>query len=1805
MACLSLSCFFIITTISFVTAFTGTGYSQDVDQTTTEEEAQVPDALPSPELEMKDKRAQEGYLLNIRDLIKKSKEQINEVNDKIKEQAVRRRNMQREEKAREYYDQAMRYFEEGKFDKARELWEKAIELTEHPEMRGYIKESVRKTKQQMQALKKEDIRRLKRLEIERGYTVEEVESSYQTAVKLFKQKKYLEAKETFEHVDEMFPDHRATRSYLMVIDQEIQKEQQRLIEAKLREEAIERRKAKEQWRKELERKEREREGKLAQQAEQLYQEALREYGLRNLEKAKSLFQEVNWILPGYKSAKRYLLTIEQEEKRAGAVSRNKDQRSDEFRSREEELLKQLEEERSIRLREKDEREWIARLEDEVEFLYDSALTLYNAKKFDEARGKFNEIQQLYPDYKDVVKYLASIDIDIENEIKRKEQLSRQELEAELQKEKEMRMKEEEERLKMIAAEEKAWIDQMEKEAKKIYEGAVELFKKELFEKAREKFQEAEALYPNYQSTRSYLSKIETAIRNREEKILKEEKRLQEEQLKMQLKEKEKEQSEKIASMQMEEEARIKKLKAEADVIYETARMLYKKKLYPQVKSRLDELQQLYPNYKDTVSMLKKVSVLIKKEEERLEREKQRAFELKVKRERLVKQREEERLERLKELEEAQARAKVERECAIYYDSGVSLYEKNLFAQAKEKFLQVQKLQPSYRMTEKYIKHIDSEILNKALNDNEIHNIAENFKKEIKKEEKQLASRKKVVKKATKKERPDPKKDRKKEKPSLKIINSQGEETELLTVNERISANETILKAVAERDKEISERAESKYQQGIIAFKSGDFENARVNFIQVEALNPGYKDVEKYFEDIEKALSEKRQEVRVSEKKAKRSVPVKKDEIIEKFNREKNDLYVQAVRLYERKQWSQSQEKFNELERFSPGYKDTKQYLEKISLKLKEIKPDRKEEEKKPEKIKVQKPKKEKNKKEISPSVNGEPDKKVIEEGVKIQKENDKIISRLNSKTDAIKNNIDKFEKKQENIAKQRRQDIAELQTNYFKEEDETKKAKIQKQIEKIERQESARLSAYSKKMKKFQKDLINIARQQSKLQIAVANGANWPQRRDIQYALLKEKERHLRNLDGERYKEYKALLEEEERALRIVEKERLKGIQIRNAAERAKKSKVPTFKEVDERLSQQKEEELRNQEDLLKKAKLEEEKEREGLALLEKEQENQRERLAQLEQQIEDMRKAAESMALKVEEEKKAFEEKNKEREQALAKKMEESNAKVVKINSQINSVGVDKNEDDNYKHLKEMESAQLDKARKAAKDSLKQYIADESRQIRQQKQEIKRQNKQIARSLQAKEEKDRERWLRDVADIYQDAIHLYKQGKYVEAAAKFAAVERMHPGYRSAAAMEKYCRNMTVKERDRQERIRQKQEQEEGVLKERSVSEAKNEQIRIENDNRELAQVMLEKMRESNQEERKKNDYKMSRIGREQETERERIYSKMEEEKRRLEAKAKQEADKARRAEELKAVLQKKKEERAYCRQIDRQYREIRSLLSRGEVGSAQDKIVIVENMLTNPSAPENYRAKMIRGLERYKETIKSKLDAEKVRQEEEQKKKELAAQKEAEKRKIEEERLKKEKENELAKLRATIKKQEEDLARQKEIQEKKAKEEEEKLAAAKAAHAAEIAEQAVARVAAKTAIKTGKPEGEDISVKIQKQKEDIRKEREQIQKAYHENLEKMYSEAVRYFRSGLYRDAKILFNEVSSIESRYKSTDDYMEKIQQKLAEEEMKKAEPAKDQTKKVLEKAPQKDLQLKSDPKNRQQIIAEALNSIKLP
>lgn len=349
-----------------------------------------------------------SYIYDLQKLIVKSRVNIKRVNEKIKEEAVLKRNQQREERARQYYEKGIQLSEEGKLEQAREYFEKAIRITEHPEMAHYIKESVRRLKTQESALKKEEQQHLRELKEDEKNHLQETETAYQEAVSLYHQKKFRAAKDGFEHVDEMYPDYKATRSYLKIVDQDIitgealgAKQQQKEMERQQQEAEIARQKEKKAWRSEIETKEKGRKGQLREQADVAYGEAMRLYKDKKYKKAKEKFQEVEWVMPDYKATDKYLKRIDKDIEREQKQIDQENARALERQRWQEVVTKG-------KMGEQKKKADRQQLEDQAKFLYQPAVALFNKKRMDEAWEKFNEIEKIIPNYKSTHSYMDRI-----------------------------------------------------------------------------------------------------------------------------------------------------------------------------------------------------------------------------------------------------------------------------------------------------------------------------------------------------------------------------------------------------------------------------------------------------------------------------------------------------------------------------------------------------------------------------------------------------------------------------------------------------------------------------------------------------------------------------------------------------------------------------------------------------------------------------------------------------------------------------------------------------------------------------------------------------------------------------------------------------------------------------------------------------------------------------------------------------------------------------------------------------------------------------------------------------------------------------------------------------------------------------------------------------------------------------------------------------------------------------------------------------------------------------------------------------
>ena len=600
----------------------------------------------------KEQKMEEGFILDLKTLVEKSKKKIEKVDQKLKEQAMMRRNMQREEKARGYYQKALRLFEENKYDQARELWEKAITITEHPEMKDYIHLSVKKTKKKIKALDQAEQERIKQLERERGYKIEQAEKEYRTAINLYKKQKYAEAMERFELVEEMFPDYKGAQSYLRLIELQIQEEQKKTIALKIKEEAKEQKKKKEEWRQEIAAKEKQRLDEKKEKVTGLYNEAVKLYKLRQYETAKEKFKEIEWLMPDYRATRKYLKKI----KRVLARPPQKQEIKKDIvidKEIEEAIVQRYEEKQQILTKTRKEIDQKKRLKEEAEFLYKAAQNLYKKKDYIGAHAKFQEVHKLYPYYKKSEKYIKKLEQII---VKRQ----RDERETSL-----VEHKQEEKPPNLEPKQDVALKEDQDQALKLLYDSATSLYKNKHYVMALERFREIEATDADYKATPKYIAKLDRII-NSEVKVKKTKKR-------------------KLTN----------KEKKELEQQYQAGMEFYHQRNYAMARSQFDKIQKVDPDYKATQEFIQQISVAEKA-----------PLALKPP----VSVPESTALYGTKVNQMIQERQELQlKQAEIRYKAALALYETMKYEQAKEKFIKLEAFYPGYKDTLNYLARIDEDI----------------------------------------------------------------------------------------------------------------------------------------------------------------------------------------------------------------------------------------------------------------------------------------------------------------------------------------------------------------------------------------------------------------------------------------------------------------------------------------------------------------------------------------------------------------------------------------------------------------------------------------------------------------------------------------------------------------------------------------------------------------------------------------------------------------------------------------------------------------------------------------------------------------------------------------------------------------------------------------------------------------------------------------------------------------------------------------------------------------------------------------
>lgn len=892
-----------------------------------------------------------------------------------------------EEKIEIYNNQAIEFFEEGRFKEAQELWDKAIQIMERPG--SYVAGS-----EEFSGSAASDGEAFDDI-IDMSDT-SEIEDLYKAAILAFKDQKYVAAKKMFDRIEIQTPDYKATRNYLTILRHKIKQAQQSLRDDKFKESALSRKAERGEWRRILKDSEKELERKLIEQVTPIYKEALQHYKTRNFKLAKEYFQEIDSIFPKYKDTIKYLSRID-------ADIQEDEQRFLKEKYKQQALARKKEQEEWRRIIEESEKKLEEKMKEQAEPIYREALDHYKQREFELAKIRFYEVERIVPDFRSTAKYLSRIPADIEAEIERQEQRRVRKFKQE-SKEREIVQKREEERFERLRKlEEKNRLRQFQQEvaarrkdreewllvlkenetnrknkliaqADFVYHEAVGYFKRNHFEEAREGFLEAERILPDYKSTVKYLSKIEHEIvREEQQRLVQKERTLERKfredryaqrqqdeedrhfrnvenqkrvkEFKARALTRKKQRDEWDRLLRKNEIEQQKRLKQEAGFVYREALKAYKKQRWEQARNGFLEAQEILPNYRSSEKYLSRIDQDIEDAEFKRRAKIEKESEHQRRKEALIRKEEDDRQRRLLEEDQKKQVAQLHKQSEIVYKFAVSLYRKGDYALAKDKFKDIEDISPGYRSVRKYLARIDADIENVKV---------------VSRQEQEFVARQKMRKQQIAQKR-DEEKLRKILESEEKKRRRELKEESLARLRDREEWEKTIEQIEEDNQRRLKQQAESTYQEALRYYKAGWFRQAKEAFKEVESALPGYRSTHKYIARADRRTRKEGRIQQVSEIKIQEfldreeavlkigsvrtnfsTTPEKSRDLVVKKAVEKRQQelsqqaegkYRKALDLYKASKFIEAKLQFIEVESFLPGYKSTLTYLKRIDKEM--------------------------------------------------------------------------------------------------------------------------------------------------------------------------------------------------------------------------------------------------------------------------------------------------------------------------------------------------------------------------------------------------------------------------------------------------------------------------------------------------------------------------------------------------------------------------------------------------------------------------------------------------------------------------------------------------------------------------------------------------------------------------------------------------------------------------------------------------------------------------------------------------------
>ena len=354
-----------------------------------------------------------------------------------------------------YLEKANDYFDTAEFTFAQIFFDKALRIDkENPEITAKIEECKRYKELQKQ---------LSQSAPKADKLQDYLDSKYKTAVALYKQKKYPEARKEFEEIWllSLKGKFKKTQNYLSDIKKDMAEEAQKTAKTEPAAPAPKNKDA---------------------QVKKIISDGKNLLKQERFDEAMGKFREALGLDPKNKDAQNLLKKAENEKTNSLAKAEEK---------KKEELAKQQKAEAKARTEAEKNKQ--KEIENKIEKIITDAEKLRDQKKFDEATAKTQQALLMDPQNKDAQKLLKDIEKDKTAALAKTEEMKKQELAKQ--------QKAEEEKKKELAA-------QKEKELDKIISDAEKLLDQKKFDEATAKTQQALLMDPQNKDAQNLLKNIE-------------------------------------------------------------------------------------------------------------------------------------------------------------------------------------------------------------------------------------------------------------------------------------------------------------------------------------------------------------------------------------------------------------------------------------------------------------------------------------------------------------------------------------------------------------------------------------------------------------------------------------------------------------------------------------------------------------------------------------------------------------------------------------------------------------------------------------------------------------------------------------------------------------------------------------------------------------------------------------------------------------------------------------------------------------------------------------------------------------------------------------------------------------------------------------------------------------------------------------------------------------------------------------------------------------------------------------------------